>query len=92
VNLQGRPTAFDILITQPDGAPIWHRLNRAVITSTLQVRVLPSGDIIEFTDHWSQQNDSGQAVPPGDYRVTGLLPTDAPARLRTRAARLRILP
>jgi Intracellular proteinase inhibitor len=92
VYLQGRPTAFDIVITRADGTPVWRRLNRAVISSILQVLVLPPGEAIEFTDHWSQQNDRGQAVPAGEYRVTGVLPTDPPTELRTRTGQLRILP
>jgi hypothetical protein len=91
VYLQGRPTAFDIIITRADGTPVWRRLNRAVISSILQVRLLPPGETIEFTERWSQQNDRGQAVPAGEYRVTGVLPTDPPSELRTQTVRLRIL-
>jgi hypothetical protein len=92
VYLQGRPTAFDIVITRADGTPVWRRLNRAVIGSILQVRVLPPGDAIELTERWSQQDDRGQAVPAGEYRVTGVLPTDPPSEMRTQTVRLRILP
>ena len=92
VYLQGRPTAFDIVITRADGTPVWRRLDRAVISSILQVRVLPPGQAIEFTERWSQQDDRGQAVPVGEYRVTGVLPTDPPSELRTQTVRLRILP
>ena len=92
VYLQGRPTAFDIVITRADGTPVWRRLDRAVISSILQVRVLPPGQALEFTDRWSQQDDRGQAVPVGEYRVTGVLPTDPPSELRTQTVRLRILP
>ena len=92
VYLQGRPVAFDIVISRADGTPVWRRLNRAVISSILQVRVLPPGAAIEFTEPWTQQSDPGQAVPAGEYQVTGVLPTDPPNELRTPTARIRILP
>ena len=92
VYLQGRPTAFDIIVTREDGTPVWRRLKRAVVTAILQVRVLSPGETLDFTEHWSQKTDSGEAVPPGEYRVVGVLPTDPPAELRTEPAHLRILP
>jgi hypothetical protein len=89
---QGRPTAFDIVVARPDGSLVWHRLNQAVISSVLQVRELAPGEMLEFEDSWDQRDDRGQAVSAGEYRVTGVLPTDPPAELRSRPARLRILP
>ena len=92
VYLQGRPTAFDIVITRRDGTPVWRRLEGAVIPAVLQVRSLPPRSVLEFHDTWPQRTNLGAAVEPGDYLVTGALPTDPPAELRTRPARLRILP
>lgn len=89
---QGRPTAFDILVTTPDGRMVWHRLSQAVISSVLQLRELAPGEVLEFQDFWQQRDDRGQIVPVGEYRVTGVLPTDPPNELRTRAVLLRILP
>jgi hypothetical protein len=89
---QGRPTAFDIVITRSDGTPVWRRLEHATISAVLQVRELTPGQSIEFDDTWSQLTSAGEPVPPGDYLVTGVLPTDPPAELRSRTARLRILP
>jgi hypothetical protein len=89
---QGRPTAFDITVTRAGGGLVWHRLNRAVISAVLQVRELRPGESLEFTDSWDQRDDGGRPVPAGEYQVTGVLPTDPPAELRSKPARLRILP
>ena len=89
---QGRPTAFDIVVARADGQVIWRRLERAVISAVLQVRELRPGEFLEFTDVWQQRDDSGRIVPAGEYRVTGVFPTDPPAELRSEPAKLRILP
>jgi hypothetical protein len=92
VYLQGRPVAFDIIVTRRDGTPVWRRLNRAVISAILQVRGLAPGEVLEFSDTWSQQANLGEAVGPGEYLVTGVLPTDPPEELRTSPVPLRIVP
>jgi Intracellular proteinase inhibitor len=92
VYLQGRPVAFDVIVTRCDGTPVWRRLDGAVTSAILQVRQLAPGAVIEFSDAWSQQTGGGQSVGAGDYLVTGVVPTDPPAELRTRAVPLRILP
>ncbi|MEA2712125.1 MAG: Intracellular proteinase inhibitor [Gemmatimonadales bacterium] len=92
VYLQGRPAAFDIVVTRRDGTPVWRRLEGAVVPAVLQVRSLAPGAVLEFRDSWPQRTNLGAAVEPGDYLVTGVLPTDPPAELRTRPAPLRILP
>jgi hypothetical protein len=92
VYLQGRPTAFDIVVTRRDGTPVWRRLEGAVVPAVLQVRSLTPGAVLEFHDTWPQRTNLGAAVGPGEYLVTGVLPTDPPAELRTRPVSLRILP
>ena len=92
IYLQGRPAAFDIIVTRPDGTPVWRRLEGAVIPAVLQVRSLTPGAVLEFHDSWPQRTNLGAAVEPGDYLVTGVLPTDPPAELRTGPVSLRILP
>jgi hypothetical protein len=92
VYLQGRPTAFDVIVSRRDGTPVWRRLAGAVISAVLQVRSLAPGEVLEFSDIWSQRTNLGVAVEPGDYLVTGVLPTDPPAELRTKPAPLTILP
>jgi hypothetical protein len=92
VYLQGRPAAFDIIVSRSDGAVMWRRLEDAVIPAILQVRSLAPGAVLEFVDTWGQQTNLGQPVGPGEYLVTGVLPSDPPAELRTEPVRLRILP
>ena len=90
--LQGRPAAFDIIVTRRDGTPAWRRLEGAVVPAVLQVRSLAPGAVLEFHDTWPQRTNLGAAVEPGEYLVTGVLPTDPPAELRTQPVSLRILP
>lgn len=90
--LQGRPVAFDIIVSRRDDGVVWRRLEGAVISAVLQVRSLAPGEVMEFSDTWSQRTNLGAAVEPGEYLVTGVLPTDPPAELRTQPVPLRILP
>lgn len=92
VYLQGRPAAFDIIVSRSDGIPVWRRLEGAVIPAILQVRTLAPGEVLEFRDTWAQRSNLGKSIGPGEYLVTGVLPTDPPAELRTQAVPLRILP
>jgi len=89
---QGRPTAFDLVISGRGGTQVWSRLKRAVIASVLQVRELAPGQFLEFTDHWNQRDDAGRLVPAGDYTVVGVLPTDPPDQLRSPPETLHIVP
>lgn len=92
VYIAGRPAAFDIVITRLDGTPVWRRLKGAVISAILQVRVLAPQETLEFSHTWGQQDQHGRSIPPGEYRLTGVLPGDPPEELRSSTARLRILP
>jgi hypothetical protein len=90
--LQGRPVAFDIIVSRQDSSVVWRRLEGAVITAVLQIRTLAPGEVLEFSDTWSQRTNAGESVGSGEYLVTGVLPTDPPAELRTQSRVLRILP
>jgi hypothetical protein len=92
VYLQGRPIAFDLTIRRLDGAIVWRRLEGQMVSAILAVRQLEPGASLEFEEVWHQVSNSGESVPPGDYRVTGALPTDEPEPLQTSPALLRILP
>ena len=92
VYLQGRPIAFDLTVHRLDGTVVWRRLEGEVISAILAVRQLEPGASLEFEEVWRQVSNSGETVPPGNYRVTGALPTDAPEPLRTSPALLRIVP
>jgi hypothetical protein len=92
VYLQGRPIAFDVTVRRLDGTIVWRRLEGEVVSAILAVRQLEPSASLEFEEVWPQVSNTGEAVPPGDYRITGALPTDAPEPLQTSPALLRIVP
>jgi hypothetical protein len=89
---QGRPVAYDVIISRADSSVVWRRLEGSFVSAVLQVRTLAPGESLEFKETWSQRNNSGKPVPPGEYLVTGVLPTDPPAKLQTAAVPLLIEP
>ena len=90
--LKGRPIAFDIVVRRKDGEIVWRRLRGATIAMVLRVETVPPGDSLRFEETWPQRTQSGAPVQPGDYTVTGELPTDGPEPLRSAPAPLRIDP
>lgn len=90
--LQGRPTAFDIIVKNAAGAVVWRRLEGQTITAILGVRTLAPGETLAFEDVWPQRGGPGHAVPPGLYTITGALLTDQPEPLLTPPATIRVLP
>jgi uncharacterized protein (DUF58 family) len=90
--LKGRPIAFDIVVRRKGGEIVWRRLHGATIAMVLRVETVPPGDSLRLEDTWPQQTQAGAPVEPGDYTVTGELPTDGPEPLRSAAAPLRIDP
>jgi hypothetical protein len=90
--LQGRPASFDVIVSRRDGTVVWRRLEGAVISAILQVRTLAPAETLELQDTWDQKTNRGEPVGPDDYVVTGVLPTDPPAELRSTPVPLRITP
>jgi uncharacterized protein (DUF58 family) len=90
--LKGRPIAFDIVVRRKGGEIVWRRLHGATIAMVLRVETLPPGDSLRFEEVWPQRTQAGAPVEPGDYTVTGELPTDRPEPIRSAAAPLRIDP
>ena len=88
--LAGRPTAFDVTVTRPDGSVVWRRLEGEAIPSILGIQVLAPGGMLEFKDTWDQHTRSGQQAGPGVYTVVGALLTDSPTPLKTGPASLRL--
>jgi hypothetical protein len=89
--LQGRPVTFDVIISRADSSVVWRRLEGSFVSAVLQVRTLAPGESLELRETWSQRNSSGGLVAPGEYLVTGVVPTDPPAKLQT-SVPLRIEP
>lgn len=90
LHLQGRDIVFDVVVTREDGAPVWRRLEHAVVPGILQVKVLAPGESLELRAQWRQQTSQGDAAGPGTYTLQGVLPTDDPQPLRTPPVRVRI--
>jgi uncharacterized protein (DUF58 family) len=90
--LKGRPIAFDVVVRRKGGETVWRRLHGATIAMVLRVETIPPGESLRLEDVWPQRNQAGAPVEPGDYTVTGELPTDGPEPLRSAAAPLRIDP
>jgi hypothetical protein len=90
--LKGRPTAFDIIVRRKQGEVVWRRLHGATIAMVLRVETLPPGGSLRFEEVWRQETQAGAPVEPGDYTVTGELPTDQPQPLRTASVPLHIDP
>ena len=90
--LQGRPLAFDVTVTAPDGGIVWRRLEGAVVQSILAVRTLAPAESLTFEAVWDGRGRDGSSAPPGRYLVAGKLLTDTPEGLATRPAPLVLLP
>jgi hypothetical protein len=89
--LQGRPLAFDVTVTGPDGAMVWRRLEGAVVPAILAVRTLAPAESLTFEAVWNGRSRDGTPAPPDRYLVTGSLLTDTPEGLATRPAPLELL-
>jgi hypothetical protein len=89
--LQGRPLAFDVTVTGPDGTMVWRRLEGTVVPAILAVRTLAPAESLTFEAVWNGRSRDGTPAPPGRYLVTGSLLTDTPEGLATRPAPLELL-
>jgi hypothetical protein len=76
VYLQGRPTAFDIIVATAEGRPVWRRLAGQTITAILGVYTIEPGGALTFEDVWPQTDQAGVQVPAGRYSIEVELPTD----------------
>ncbi len=86
--LQGRPIAFDLTVRR-EGEVVWRRLEGATVSAILQIRTLAAGEVLELKERWTQQDNSGRRVGPGDYVVSGAVLTDREP-LKAAAVPLRI--
>jgi hypothetical protein len=90
LHLQGRTVTFDLTVRRGD-AVVWRRLEGAAVPAILQIRMLAPGEVLELKDTWRQVDSAGAAAGPGDYGVSGTVPTDG-APLRAGPAPLTITP
>jgi intracellular proteinase inhibitor BsuPI len=92
VYFQGRPPAFDVTVHDASGRQVWRRLEGAIVAMVLGIRELAPGEWLEFEDSWRQTDAAGSRVPPGRYRLTGLLPGEPGRELRSPPVEVEILP
>ena len=81
--LTGRTITFDIIVARSDGQVVWRRLEHVTSQQIVHVKTLAPGETFEMKDVWNA------TVDPGDYTLTGVIPTDGPP-LRTMPTALRI--
>jgi hypothetical protein len=74
LHLQGRTTVFDLTVSRGDTV-VWRRLEGEAAQAILQLRTLAPGEVLELRHTWSQENAAGRQVGPGQYRVSGSVPT-----------------
>lgn len=74
--LRGRTIAFDLIVTAPDGAVVWRRLEDEVIPAIVRIETLPAGGRLELRGDWDQRTNAGVPVAPGEYLVRGELLTE----------------
>lgn len=89
--LQGRPPAFDLVVHDDVGRIVWRRLAGATLLMVLGIRELAPGESLEFADVWPQSDQSGRPVPPGRYRLAGIVPGEPGKELRCGDVVLEIL-
>jgi hypothetical protein len=89
--LRGRTIAFDIVVLNTAGVPVWRRLEGEVIPAILRLETLAPGQLLELSDRWDQRDNAGRTVPAGDYSAYGEVLTEG-APLRTPNVTLRIVP
>jgi hypothetical protein len=80
---QGRSPAFDLVVQDDRGRLVWQRLAGATLLMVLGVRQLAPGETLELEDTWRQQDGAGRPVPPGRYRLTGIVPGEPDRELRS---------
>lgn len=74
--LTGRTIAFDLTVTNEDGAVIWRRLEDEVIPAILRLETLEPGETLSLDDTWEQRSNDGEPVAPGTYTVRGEILTE----------------
>jgi hypothetical protein len=80
---QGRSPAFDLVVQDDTGRMVWQRLAGATLLMILGVRQLAPGETLQLEDTWSQQDGAGRPVPPGRYRLIGIVPGEPGRELRS---------
>jgi intracellular proteinase inhibitor BsuPI len=83
LTLGGRP-AYDFVVTADDGKEIWRWLEGQAVQEILELKTVDPGQKLEFILEWQQVDQAGTPLPPGNYRVQGILNLDPPDVLKTK--------
>jgi hypothetical protein len=75
LHLQGRAITFDLTVRRGDTV-VWRRMENETAQAILQIRTLAPGDALELTHTWDQRDRAGRSAGPGEYTVSGSVPTD----------------
>lgn len=90
LQLLGRTPTADFRVYDSADRLLWSLLRGQTMLSALRLYPLEPGQRLRFRHSWDQRADTGKTVAPGEYRVRGVLLTDAPGGLPSPPARLRI--
>jgi intracellular proteinase inhibitor BsuPI len=90
LQLQGREPTADFEVTDSAGRVVWTRLKGQTVLGVLRLYPLAPRQTLTFRHVWNQRSDAGRPLPPGEYRVRGILLTDHPGDLASPSATVRI--
>lgn len=65
----------DFVVTWPDETKVWSWQCAKVIILVLEITTLAPGEEFIYEGKWTQVDNQGEAVAPGDYLVYGILDT-----------------
>jgi len=75
LELIGREITFDFILTDEAGRVIWRRLDDSPRPAIVRLVPLEPDGVLELADVWDRRSTAGAVVPPGSYRLTGVVPT-----------------
>jgi len=64
---------FDITVSTADGKPVWHWSKGRKFGQMVSKLVLAPGQAREYKAQWTQLDDNGSRVPPGEYVAAATL-------------------
>lgn len=71
--VRGRAPTLDVVVTAPDGAVVWQRLEDTIIPAIVHLRTLQPAERLELEVAWDQRTRTGAPAGPGAYSAQGLL-------------------
>jgi Intracellular proteinase inhibitor len=83
LTLAGRP-AYDFVVTSQEGKEIWRWLAGQAVQDLIEIKTVDPGQKLEFILEWQPVDQAGAALPPGNYRVHGVLNLEPPTMIKTK--------